>query len=132
MAGAMKVILASLLSLSALAANAQQGDPTRPPQAFIMDAAQSPDGVVLVDEFRLQSVMLPQHGRPIAIIGGRTVPLGGKVGEATLTRLTEKEAVLQGPDGITRLYLTPEVNKQLIVTPKARKTGKSGRVKDLP
>jgi MSHA biogenesis protein MshK len=66
------------------------------------------------------------------VIGGKTVALGGQVGAATLVRLNEREAVLQGADGVTHLYLTPDVEKQMIETPKPRKTGKSGLVKGLP
>jgi MSHA biogenesis protein MshK len=81
---------------------------------------------------RLQSVLLPQGGRPVAVIGGKTVALGGSVGGARLVRLNEREAVLRGADGVTHLYLTPDVEKQMIVSPKPRKAGKSGPAKDLP
>jgi MSHA biogenesis protein MshK len=39
-------------------------------------------------------------------------------------------AVLQGVDGVTHLYLTPDVEKQMIETPKPE-TGKFGPVKGL-
>jgi hypothetical protein len=43
-------------------------------------------------------------------------------GEQRLTRLTEREAVLEGPSGVERLLLTPDAVKTNIVTPKTRKT----------
>lgn len=132
MAGAVKTFLLLLSCLTAEFAVAQVGDPTRPPAGWGTATESAGVAATVDNEFRLQSVMLPQRGKPVAIIGGQTVALGGKLGEATLVRLTEREAVLQGPEGVTHLYLTPEVNKQMIVTPKARKTGKSGKLKDSP
>lgn len=130
MVGAMRLIAFLLLGLAS-AAFAQSADPTRPPANWLMptDAA-SPSGDG--GGMRLQSVLLPHGGKPVAVIGGKTVALGGRLGGATLVRLNEREAVLQGADGITHLYLTPDVQKQMIVTPYARKAGKSGQVKGLP
>lgn len=121
-------LLVLLLLVSASAAFAQSADPTRPPANWLnlMDGAAQPgDGAGL----RLQSVLMRQSGKPVAVIGGKTVTLGGKIGEATLVRLNEREAVLQGADGVTHLYLTPDVEKQMIVMPKNRK---AGQVKGLP
>lgn len=132
MAGAMKNWPVLVLCLAAAAASAQMADPTRPPAGWGGDGGQGTMPASTEPEFRLQSVMLPQHGKPLAIIGGQPVALGGKFGDATLVRLTEREAVLQGPDGLTRLYLTPDVNKQMIVTPKSRKSGRNGQLKDSP
>ena len=132
MVGSLKIIVALFTWAMASVASGQIGDPTRPPAGWQMGDDGTGAPISADNEFRLQSVMLPQRGKPRAIIGGQSVVLGEKIGEAKLVRLTEKEAVLQGPEGITRLYLTPDVNKKMIVTPKTRKTGKSGQVKDLP
>ncbi|MCG2576770.1 hypothetical protein LZ012_07165 [Dechloromonas sp. XY25] len=121
-------LIALALLFSASAAFAQSADPTRPPSNWVSpvdSVAQPGDGGGL----RLQSVLMRQGSKPVAVIGGRTVVLGGKVGEATLVRLNEHEAVLQGADGVTHLYLTPDVQKQMIVMPKA---SKPGQVKGLP
>jgi MSHA biogenesis protein MshK len=122
------LFVAGLLMASAAAA---ESDPTRPPAAYL---GQAPVAGTVAEEggLRLQSVLTPQHGKPLAIIGGVTVGLGGKVGNATLVRLSEREAVLQGAEGVTRLYLTPDVEKQMIVTPVPRSKGKSRQGKDLP
>ncbi len=132
MAGAMRLIALALLFLAA-PAFAETADPTRPPANWLAAAADAvPGGDTPSGGLRLQSVLVPQGGRPVAVIGGQTVPLGGKVGGATLVRLNEREAVLQGVDGMTRLYLTPDVQKQMIVTPGPRKAGSARPVKGLP
>lgn len=121
------LLLAGLLAAPAAFA---LDDPTRPPAAWANPgeaAAPAGDGGP-----RLKSVLWPQRGQPLAIIDGQTVPLGGRVGEARLVRLSEREAVLSGPEGVTRLYLTPDVEKQMIATPGARGKGKTGAGKDLP
>ncbi len=125
----MKLIVIVLLALAS-SAFAQSADPTRPPANWLSPvsgggaAGDGADG-----GFRLQSVLMPQRGKPVAVIGGKPVALGEKIGGATLVRLNEHEAVLQGADGVTRLYLTPDVQKQMIVTPGTRK---AGQVKGLP
>lgn len=132
MVGPMRLI-AFLLMVLANAALAQSADPTRPPANWLSpveSGGQVADGAS--GGLRLQSVLMPQGGKPVAVIGSKMVALGGKVGGATLVRLNEHEAVLQGADGVTHLYLTPDVQKQMIVTSNARKTGKTGQVKGLP
>lgn len=132
MVGAMRLIALALLFVAAPVL-AETADPTRPPANWLAPVADSaPGSDVASGGLRLQSVLLPQGGRPVAVIGGQTVSLGGKVGGATLVRLNEREAVLQGADGVTRLYLTPDVQKQMIVTPGARKAGSARPVKGLP
>jgi hypothetical protein len=93
-------------------------DPTRPPAAMLSPAAAEGETTGPV----LQSVLIPKKGSPVAIIGGQQVRLGGMYGEQRLTRLTEREAVLEGPSGVERLLLTPDAVKTNIVTPKTRKT----------
>ena len=132
MAGAMKRLFLALL-VAVSSAHAESSDPTRPPAAWLTSAdGAAPGAEGSSGGLRLQSVLLRHGGRPVAIIGGKTVALGEPVGGAKLVRLTEREAVLQGADGVTHLFLTPDVEKQMIVTPKSRKTGKAGPVKDLP
>jgi MSHA biogenesis protein MshK len=98
-------------------------DPTRPPAAFVGE----PGAAAEISGSRLSSVFLPKQGKPAAIIGGQVVPLGGKVGDARLIKVTETEVVLEGPEGIERLYLTPDVEKKMRVT-----KGASRRPKDKP
>lgn len=135
MADPMRLIVLALLVVAS-SVRAEMADPTRPPAAWLAPADEARSAVDGSGGMRLQSVLLPQGGRPVAVIGGKTVALGGRVGSATLVRLNEREAVLQGADGVTHLYLTPDVEKQMIEmtidSPKSRKSGKSGPVKGLP
>lgn len=85
-------------------------DPTRPPMAVSEPVAASPEGGALPPS-GLQTIILGKGHQPMAVINGVTIQLGGKVGDATLVRLSESEAVLQGPSGREILYLTPGVEK---------------------
>jgi hypothetical protein len=114
--------------LSALAGDlsAQTGmsDPTRPPLGI---SSPAPEAGELTGPV-LQSVMIPKKGKPVAIIGGQQVRLGEKYGESRLTRLTEREAVLEGPAGIERLLLTPGIEKTNIIMKNVSKTPAAKRV----
>lgn len=85
---------------------AAESDPTRPPSV----AGESrPAGQEAAGGPVLESVMIPARGKPVAVISGKTVVLGQKFGEDRLVRLTEREAVLRGKGGETRLALNPAV-----------------------
>ena len=88
-------------------AQALLSDPTRPP-AGIASPETDTGGVTGPV---LQSVMIPKKGKPIAVIGGQQVKLGELYGESRLIKLSEREAVLEGPGGIERLMLTPGIEK---------------------
>jgi MSHA biogenesis protein MshK len=96
----------ALVCLQAGAAQETLNDPTRPPAAPAEAAGQAAAGPVL------QSVLLPRGGRPLAVISGVQVPLGGRYGDATVTRITESAVELAGPEGRQVLRLTPEAAKQ--------------------
>jgi MSHA biogenesis protein MshK len=100
-------------------------DPTRPPASVIADPA-SPAGETGPV---LQSVIIPKKGKPVAIIGGQQVTLGGKYGDSRLIALSEREAVLEGPGGIEHLRLTPGIEKTNIIakTPGAKRAQSKGK-----
>lgn len=101
--------LACFMGRSVAAEAELLADPTRPPAAALMvggGMGESPGG-------RLSSIVLPKQGRATAVIDGQVVRLGERVGGARLLRLTESEAVLEGPEGVERLYLTPDVDKKM-------------------
>ena len=116
--------MCSALALIAAPAMAQRvmADPTRPPGNVVMDSQAAVD----VSGPVLQSVLIPKKGRPLAVIGGQTVPLGGKYGESTLVRVTERDVVLDGPEGVERLLLTPAAEKTMIKNSPARKAQERG------
>jgi len=116
-----------LLLCFALPAFAQSGlaDPTRPPPGMAAD----PAGAEEVSGPLLQSVILPKNGKPVAIISGQQVSLGGNYGDSRLVALSEREAVLQGPRGIERLLLTPGIEKTHIIAknPVAKRAQSKGK-----
>ena len=56
------------------------------------------------------------------MIGGQQVYLGEMYGESRLIKLSEREAVLEGPGGVERLMLTPGVEKTNIVMKKLNRS----------
>lgn len=115
------VAIALLSSAATVSAQTELADPTRPPAGLVVEAAggEATGGSVL------QSVLIPKKGRAVAVIGGQQVYLGEMYGESRLIRLTEREAVLEGPSGVERLMLTPGVEKTNIVMKKTNKSNKS-------
>ena len=99
-------------------------DPTRPPAGFSAPtmATSEISGPVL------QSVKIPKKGKPVAVIGGQEIKLGELYGESRLIKLTEREAVLEGPAGIEHLMLTPGVEKTNITkkSPAAKRAQSGG------
>ena len=121
MAFALKLLPLFLCPALALAqgTGASLKDPTQPPASFSatltgesgLSATGAPGGG------RLRSIIMPRRGgKPTALIDGQIVRLGGKLGDARLIRLTESEAVLEGPSGRETLYLTPDVTKKPVGT----------------
>lgn len=98
-------------------------DPTRPPTGV----ASETQVVGEVTGPVLQSVKIPKKGVPVAMIGGQHVKLGEMYGDSKLVRLTEKEAVLEGPGGTERLQLTPGIEKTNIVMKKNAANSKQNR-----
>ncbi len=95
------------LNLDALA-QGDRLDPTRPPTGGGEALDEPVHGLVL------QSVMIPGKGKPVAVIDGQQVKVGALFGEYRLVRVDEREAVLEGPEGILRLLLTPGVEKKSV------------------
>lgn len=125
MAGDMKMLfLAACCQAGVVLAAA---DPTQPPAGFTAESA----GAEVVDTGpRLQSVVLPRQGKPTAVISGQTVRLGERYGDSRLVRISENEVVLDGPQGVQRLSLTPEVSK--VNVREQRGKAPAGRKKDAP
>ncbi len=106
-----RLIAALLMGLSASPAVAQAlSDPTRPPAA----PAASPDeglNETAKGALRLQSVLI-SPGRRVAVIDGRLVQLGERIGDATLVAISESQVVLQRAGGRETLKLNPVVDKK--------------------
>lgn len=100
-----------LCLLAAGALRAQSTDPTRP--ALLEGAAAGGTTELTTAEAGLQSILRPHGGKPAALINGRLVELGGRVGEARLVKIGEDHVVLRGPSGREVLRLTPAVDKKV-------------------
>lgn len=110
---AQRLILALLLAgwWASSAALAQPlADPMRPPAA----AAASPEpGEATKGAARLQSVLI-SPSRRVAVIDGRVVREGERVGDATLVSIAASHVLLRGPGGRETLKLIPVVQKKPI------------------
>lgn len=92
-------------------------DPTRPPPSLLAPVDDAPAQAGEVQASGLQTIIRRAGAKPVAIINGEHVVLGGKVGDARLVSLGETEAVLQGPNGKEVLRMTPGVNIRPVVAP---------------
>lgn len=117
---ALPILLAGLgIALPAIAGDVLP-DPTRPPPAFIKQHSDSATDEAAADASALQSVILRTGQKPVAIIGGERVELGGEYGGARLIKVSETEVVLSGPAGRETLLLTPAVSKKAVTGAKNR------------
>lgn len=91
----------------ASAQTAPLADPTRPPSAV----AEAGVEVAAPAAARLQSVLISPTRR-VAVIDGKAVALGGRIGTATLESVTESAAVLRYADRRETLRLMPAVDKR--------------------
>ena len=83
-------------------------DPTRPPTA-VAPAQAGAEGER--GGPRLQSVLIA-GSRKLAVIDGVTVPLGGKVGGATVVSIAETEVKLRLGEEVQTLKLYPGIERQ--------------------
>ena len=102
------------ITVSSSAQTVALPDPTRPPVS-VSSPSLSTDAELASGPV-LQSVKIPKKGKPVAVIGGQQVKLGELYGDSRLIKLTEREAVLEGPTGVEHLMLTPGIEKIVITT----------------
>lgn len=94
-------------------------DPTQSPMDVTVAGVGGIDPAVPV----LQSVML-SSGRKQAVISGQAYKVGEKVGDATLVKVTDHEAVLRSEDGTMQtLSMHPAVVKKVIAQPQEAGAG---------
>ena len=110
------MLLAALPLAAWPAAHAQPAlsDPTRPPNVLpcaMRDA--SARGEAPTAASRLQSVLISPQRR-LAVIDGRTVPLGGKVDDATLVQISETHVTLRRGAELKTLELYPGVERKAV------------------
>jgi MSHA biogenesis protein MshK len=87
-------------------------DPTRPPAALQGDRGKPAGGTSApAQALVLQSVIISDAGRS-AIISGRHVSVGAKIGNARLVQVAENEVVLLAGGERRTLRLFPSVSKR--------------------
>jgi len=140
MAGRLKLLAAAIPAVLAFPASCfgqsdiSLSDPTRPPPVAVEAApATSAEGTP-PPSGGLQTIILGRGRKPMAVINGITVGLGDKVGESRLVKLSETQAVLQGPGGREILYLTPGVERMesLKLKPGGEQKRATGRTQHEP
>lgn len=99
-----------LLAHGAGVAAQELTDPTRP-AATLEVSEPSADAEALAEQNQTQGLRLIiiQKNRRAAIIDGKTIELGGKVGDARLVEVYEGSVVLQGAHGKQVMTLFPRV-----------------------
>jgi MSHA biogenesis protein MshK len=93
------------LGMAAPAGGQALTDPMRPADLSSASAAEAAG----VAPSRLQSVLISSN-RKLAVIDGRTVPLGGSIDGATLVAIRESEVVLRKGDARETLKFNPGVH----------------------
>ena len=107
-----RLIVLAAASVFAGATLAQPlADPTRPPMQGPAELRQSE-----APSSRLQSVLI-SAGRSVAVIDGRAVQLGERVGDATLVSIEPSEVTLQRGAARERLTLLPGAIEKRPVRP---------------
>jgi MSHA biogenesis protein MshK len=81
-------------------------DPTRPPNGF----GQAQDGAATAGPV-LQSVLISPIRR-VAVVSGKTLRVGDKLGDAQLVKISENEVVLRTGKNLQVLKLYPLLRKQ--------------------
>jgi MSHA biogenesis protein MshK len=81
-------------------------DPTRPPVVASEEGTAAP-----VLSTQLQAILI-SRGRKLAVINGQTVPLGGRVGEGRVERITETEVTVRTGEQVEVLRLLPGIEKK--------------------
>jgi MSHA biogenesis protein MshK len=109
-------VLAAAATSAAATAQARLADPTRPPQGA--EAPEAPAGAAVQpapkEAHRLQSVLIAPD-RKLAVIDGRTVPLGGRIDGAHVVAITETSVTLRRGAQTETLPLNAGVQKKQVV-----------------
>lgn len=93
---------------AARAQTASLTDPTRPP---IIEPERSGDAAPIPPGPQLQSVLI-SPSRRVAVINGSAVSVGAKLGDATVTAISEDAVILRYADHKETLYLLPGVERR--------------------
>ncbi|NRF71114.1 hypothetical protein HLB44_29370 [Aquincola sp. S2] len=94
------------------AAGAPLADPTQPPARVAPAATAATAGEPAPPSWpRLQSVQVGAAGGASALLDGRLVHIGDRVGALTVVAIDHQGVLLRGPHFAQRLALTPGISK---------------------
>jgi len=122
-------LAAALLSAVPLSQAAQAQplvDPTRPPNVSASQAAGPAAGEAAPGPLRVESILIAP-GRRLAVVGGRTVSVGGKLDDATVVEIAETHVLLRQGAEMKRLPLYPGVERKPTKTAQAAEKKKEDR-----
>lgn len=126
MAHSLTVVIAAVLGFAFGGVRAGEAlpDPTRPPPGFGGEPAGKEAAAAIEAEQspKLTSVIIPAKGKPRAVIGGKILHVGDRVGELEILRIAETGVILGGPQGRETILLTPGIEKKML-----RKVPSKGR-----
>lgn len=106
-------------------------DPTRPPDTFRPPLGGTP-AAPAASQFSSQPVVILSSDRRQVTINGQTVPLGGRIGDAKVIRISDTEVVLQSTDSIETIRLYGAVEKKLVKTaPEVFKGSRAARMETV-
>ena len=87
---------------------AQGGDPMRPPEGVAAtDVAAGTSSV----QSGVQTVIVRPKGKSVAVINGKQVSVGDKLGDKKVVKISEREIVLKGDGGREVIKVMPTVEK---------------------
>jgi MSHA biogenesis protein MshK len=104
------IALSILLAASSPSPAQVLNDPTKPPASTSLSPEEAAPGEAAVAPSRLQSVLI-SPSRRTAVIDGRAVTIGDRVGDATLVAIAPSEVILQRGAERQALKLHPGVEK---------------------
>lgn len=97
-------------------------DPTQPPPAYTAGySGPAEEAASTPAERTLQSIIRRHGAKPLAMINGQALPVGGKVDDWTVVRIGESQVELKGPGGRETLMLSPAVDKQPVLPATVRR-----------
>jgi hypothetical protein len=94
------------LAASALAL-AQGADPMRPPEGAATDGG----SVAPAAQSGVQTVIVRPQGKSVAVINGKQVSVGDRLGDKRVVKISEREIVLNGDSGREVIKVMPAMEK---------------------
>lgn len=87
---------------------AQVGDPMRPPEGVV---AGDGGGGMAAPQSGVQTVIVRPKGKSMAVINGKQVSIGDKLGDKKVVKISENEIVLKGDSGREVIKVMPTIVK---------------------